>query len=609
MIKPDITFALVKTFYRYGKNQYMSFLPLLVDCTQLLPGNYISINDLQLKYKDLYGLTLPQSVIKKILLVGKNEGYFIFEGELIRKTDKISASSIRKEQEKYLLEHDYIIDNFIKYYREIKQNDITYEIAEKAMFDFMDENVYKLIKNSIEKKEESISITGNENKIAFGRFIRDAIEKLDTTTTAYVSDIAKGVMIQNAVYLPNDDSIERKFSDTWLIFDTPIILSLLGYAGKEKQLPILELLDMARSSGAKIAVYDFTISEVASVLKDCADRIKNNSSDHHGKSIEYFIEQNYSYEEILVFIGKLDKDLQKYNIAILKKLNDPQNIFMDELKLEKCIDNKLQYRHKSSKLKDIDALATTYNLRHGENNIYLENSKAIFITSNFPLVMAAKDYFYDNRQHIDIAMTEFYITNILWLKKPTKYPDLPMKRVIADIYSALQPNDVIWSSFITETEAMEERGEITYEDVITLKSSSHASDLIFDASQGGINLLSPSSIKEILDEINKNREKEILDKQDKRIKDKSRKIAILISNIFSWFILIIVAIMLIIQAIDPIKSKILSNFLSFYFIGTLILFIINILNVLTGTTINIIKKALIEFIESKIFKLLKWFMK
>ena len=32
MIKPDITFALVQTFHRHGKNHFSSFLPLIADC-------------------------------------------------------------------------------------------------------------------------------------------------------------------------------------------------------------------------------------------------------------------------------------------------------------------------------------------------------------------------------------------------------------------------------------------------------------------------------------------------------------------------------------------------------------------------------------------------
>lgn len=604
MIKPDITFALVKTFYRNGKNQYMAFLPIIIDCTLLLDGDFVAISELQKKYVELYGLKLPISVIRKVLLMGKDEGYFEFDGPLIKKTKK-QFESIRPEQEKYLKEHEYIIENFIKFYLETKGEKITVEIAEKAMLEFMEENVYKLIKNSIEKKNDIIPVTGDGKKIAFGRYMRSAIESGDTTTIQYISDIAKGVMIQNAIYLPNTDRIEKNFVNTLLILDTPVVLSFLGYAGIERQQPMIELIEMARESKAKIGIFDFTVSEVAAVLEDCANRIKNKSSDHHGKSIEYFIEQHFSYEEIIIFVGRLEKDLEKNGIAIIKKSNYSSDIYMDELKMEKCIDEVLQYRHRSSKLKDIDSLATTYNLRKGENSLYIENCMAIFITSNYKLIVAAKNYFKDNKQHVDIAMTDFYITNILWLKKPTKYPDLPMKRVIADIYSSLQPSDSIWASFIAETEAMRERGEITYDDVITLKTSSHSSDLLVDAEIEGINSISPSTIREILDEINSRHEKEIIKRQDDVIFENAHKRAKRIGRGISIVFLSLVLITLIIQAIDPIKNEMPEKLLSLYFIGNSILLFLSALNLYLGTTIKGLEPVLVKNIEKAIYKYIK----
>jgi hypothetical protein len=293
MIKPDVTFALITTFYKYGKTLYVSFLPLIIDCAQKIVNEYIAINDLQRKCKEIYGIDLPQNIIKRILIVGKGEGYFSIEKEIIKKNKKSDEINVSETQKKYMQEHECIVTNFITFIKSYKKIEITKDQAESAMYEFMEENVYKLIKNIIVRDTTEIKTIGHELKISFGQYLKNIIESGNETSLLYISDIAKGLMIQNAIYLPNNDSLERKFNDTFLILDTPIMLSLLGYAGKELETPIKEFVKIAISSNAKLGVFDFTISEIASILQDCSDRIKNKSNNVHGRTFEYFIEKNF----------------------------------------------------------------------------------------------------------------------------------------------------------------------------------------------------------------------------------------------------------------------------------------------------------------------------
>jgi hypothetical protein len=605
MIKPDVTFALITAFYKYGKTLYASFLPLIIDCVQKTANEYIAIDDLQKKCKEIYGIDFPQNVIKRILIVGKGEGYFSIEKEIIKKNEKIDKISVSETQKKILEEHEYIINNFITFIRSSKEIEITKDQAESAMYEFMEENVYKLIKDIIVRDAIETKTSGHELKISFGQYLKHIIESGNEASLLYISDIAKGLMIQNAIYLPNNDTLERKFNDTFLVLDTPIILSLLGYAGKELGKPIKEFIEIAIANNAKLGVFDFTISEVASILQDCGDRIKNKSNNTHGRTLEYFIEKNFSYEQIVIFKDRLLVDIRKHNIEILTKPEYFEDYYMDEIKLEKCIDKHVKYRHEGAKRKDIDALATTFNLRKGKNNIYLEESKAIFITTNYGLVKSAKEYFYKDRQHIDIAMTDFYITNVLWIKKPIKYPDLPLKRIIADIFSSLQPSDAIWNAFITEVDSMEENGDLTYSDVIALRTSYNLSDKLFEAEENGITSFSPSTIKEILGKIDRDKEEYFKQKNLKKINEKSDKIADFIAKFLSIVLFIFLLIYNIVQLFEPIKYKLMEEIFSFYNMLSFVMLTLSLFNLLCGITINGFKKLIKKYIKKFIFYLFK----
>jgi len=600
MIKPDITFALVQTFHRHGKNHFSSFLPLIADCALQLDEEYILIEAIKNKCKDIYGLEIPSSVLKKILLIGKSHDIFIFDNGLIKKGRKLSEINIREPQNKYMKEHDSLISYFIEYMKNKKEIKITKDSAEKAMYTFMDENVYNLIKIGIRKASEKVTISGNEIKVSFGRFIRDAIENNNSKIIEYISDIAKGVMIYNAIYLPNLEKLEKKFSETTLILDTPLILSLLGYAGEERKIPILELVEMAHSNGAGIGVFDFTLSEVGSILDACAERLRNSHKIIYGKTIEYFIEQKFTYEEVIIFKGNLEKNLRKLQITVLEKPEYNPAYCLDEIELERCIDKNLRYKFESSKRKDIDAISATYRLRKGKPKLYLENATAIFITSNYGLVKAAQSLSNIDHNMVDLVMTEFYITNILWLKKPTKFPNLPKKRAIADIVSALQPSDILWNDFITIVEDMHSRAEITYEDVLILRTSSQTADLLIDSTNEGIDILAPASVKEILDTINHNKEAEFKKKQNDKLMKKAMKIGKNISNIISAMLVCIVLIFsfkdIIYPCINHNKIKII------YIFSYSIFLLLSILNLAIGISINIIKKSITNILSRLIFK-------
>jgi hypothetical protein len=508
-------------------------------------------------------------------------------------------------------EHDQIVRGFVDWVQREKRLDLETGVAEKAMYEFMEANIYRIIKSQLLKTALDPEISGGDLQLLFGRYIKSCVASSDQVVLSYLSDISKGLMISSVLYLPNVETIERRFVDTFLVLDSPILLAALGYVGEDIKAPILELLNLATSNGAKLACLEFTLSETVSVLDACAQRVRSGARITYGKTVEYFIEQKLNYDEIMVLKNRLPSDVKKLGIEIREKPEYTPAYMIDEAKLEDIVKQRVSYRYESSRRRDVDAVSAVFRMRKGRNDGFLEESKGIFVTTNYALVMAAKEYFNTSYGHLgtDIAMTDFFLTNILWLKKPTKYPELPLKRAIADVISATQPSDKLWYDFMSEAENLEKMGTITYDDVVVLRSSSEVPDLLMDSTHGGMSALSPSTIKDILGQIQHDREKEFDRKQDERLLAKAKIGAKLVAN----FVYVVVAMLLVLGTALSLSDLLRSRFGSWAgIVVTCLLFILavfSILHLLIGTTVNGLKKLLLKILQRRIYDLLRKLLK
>jgi hypothetical protein len=111
----------------------------------------------------------------------------------------------------------------------------------------------------------------------------------------YLETIVKGSFLVNAVYLPDPSKVLKKFNQTHFYFDTSFIIFLLGYAGKPRQEPCLELLKLLIQHGAHLCCFKHTVEEVKGILQLCANRyLSNNYRNLYGFAIdtcEYFLQE------------------------------------------------------------------------------------------------------------------------------------------------------------------------------------------------------------------------------------------------------------------------------------------------------------------------------
>jgi hypothetical protein len=89
------------------------------------------------------------------------------------------------------------------------------------------------------------------------------------------------------------------------------------------------------------------------------------------------------------------------------------------------------------------------------------------------LARAASEFFHDDglESGAPACVTADVLTNRLWLKRPTKSPDLPWRRFAADAYAATLPDEALWTRFVEEVEKLRTAGRIKPDEYYILRSS------------------------------------------------------------------------------------------------------------------------------------------
>ena len=131
---------------------------------------------------------------------------------------------------------------------------------------------------------------------------------------------------------------------------------------------------------------------------------------------------------------------------------------------------------------------------------FIEDCRALFITTNKAVARASRSFFQSQTHDsfIPPCITDYSLTNLLWLKMPLKMPDLPMKRIIADCYAALQPDEKLIRAYLSKIDKLEQEREIAEEEVFMLRYSLEARQALMELTSGDEDVLTNVSLQELL---------------------------------------------------------------------------------------------------------------
>lgn len=496
-----LSLALLKANWDLQQKDYLdNFVPLVAECIRLAEHDAVVANDLQAQLRTRFGINLPQNVLNTLLRRVAKRGYLRLEHNIYyRDAASLSNLNFQSRQSQVIRMYEELTRSFQLYCSEVLDTSLSFTDAEAFIDKYLQDSLLILLASTSERdllhSAPPEPTSQHYNVVSFINYLQES----HRTELTYFETIVQGNMLGNAIFLPDPLNAQRKFRRTDVYFDTALIIFALGHAGDPRREPARELLELLYETDANLLCFRHTVDEIRGILHACADRIRQgNIRDAWGPSIEYFIECGFKPSDIELFIAQLEQDISALRIKIREKPEYTSRYVIDEAKLGASLNGAIGYRNPIALSRDVDSISGIMRLRRMRARHLLEDSNAIFVTRNSRLVRVAKEFCYgDEEAVIGPCMTDWSLTNVLWLKRPLAAPELPRKRIIADVYAAIQPTPQLMQRYFDEIKKLHERGRISLDDYYALRYSLENKKALMDVTHGDEEALTEASIEEI----------------------------------------------------------------------------------------------------------------
>jgi hypothetical protein len=506
--------AILKVNLDQRKQDYLqSFVPLVAECIRLSKPvsdhGVISVPVLREEIQKRFGISLPDKIIELLLKRVNRSGYIIRQSKVYKPDwNKLEELDFSKTQGNVIEKYEAIIRDLMLFCRERHDINWSNEEVEAAFQQYMDYMQVDVLNAAFQHTIVPPIPENNRESLYLVASYVDYLQKTASSHFGFLETIVQGNMLANAVFLP-DQQVERKFRRTTVYLDTKILVYVLGYSGEQRKQPVIELVNALHSLGAQVSCFRHTFNEIEGILYACADRI-GRPQNVYGPLVEtlnHFRGLGFSASDIFLLLGKIEKDLQNLRIRIEDKPpygSESYPYLIDESKLEAYLREEIAYREESSALLcDVASISAIGRLRGGYETRYIEECKAVFVTSNALLAKATHDFLTQDSSNglAPYCVTDTFLTTFLWLKNPRRVPDLPRKRIIADCYAAMQPSDRLWQLYLAEIEKLRIRGQLAESDYNLLIFSTTIWPILMDVTHGQEEAFTHGTIPEILEHL------------------------------------------------------------------------------------------------------------
>lgn len=624
------------------------FLPFIAVTASEIEKATITDTDIQNKLFESFGFRPPQSAIKVLMSRAKKRGLFKRENyAFIPVHEKITEWKNGYEHKKDDLEISLksLKQEFVEFTKSKFDKVISSDEAEKLILGFIEENVSSVISDrAFNKAELSGNIKNTDHIIA--SFI-SLMHRTQPLMLEHFSRCVKGMLLANYLFYADKADSKKKYDGISIFLDSPLVIGLLGYSGKQKQQALQEFLDLLKSLSIGVNIFERTQYEIEGLLSAWRnDLAKNSYKRFNTKTLEWLKSQHYDAERLETELKLLSSSIEKLGIKISQGFQSKEKFQCDEPALEQAISK--NFKKDKDLEHDTICISRVHNLREGKVIKGLSQKFSIFVTPNTGLVRVANQYFENEigKDSIPVVASEQWITAMFWLKKPDIFGSLPMDQLVATAYSLLYTDDRFWNAFIRRLETIEKRGGITEEQFVQVRWDSDLLRLVHDVSVDVGEDFSEEDIFDIVEKIkSKNEaqakqqiealkaqsaeeieqarssasreiaalkaEKGASDTQLAKIDGKIRKSIDVFSNIVAWSFSIFLLSVLVFIGLSAIPNEYLPKLLStdapkgkLYLCGAILTLVFGLLSNAVGIDIAFFHKRIKVFLSKKLSNLM-----
>ncbi len=496
--------AILKVNYeRHGKDYIHNFVPFVVECLRDSADDVVALPALQKDLHTRFGLTLPLNPLRQILQRAASDGYLRKDSgvyyrnvEACEKTDFSATESQVEEIEKN------VVTAVQRFAREEHKLEWTEAESEEALLSFIGDSGLDVLYAEAEQTVLPQPTSSSGATYVVGTFVA-ACRKDNADLFDGIETIIKGALLANALYLPDHGKVAQRFRHTKVFLDTTFLIFAVGYAGEDRQAPCGELLELLKSYGAELSCFQETVEEARGILDACAAKMRRGElRDASGPTIEYFITRGLLSTDVDLMAARLPNKLALLGITVHDRPTYEREFVIDESGFEQHLKAKIGYFRRPKALQhDVDCIAAIARIREGRESFAVEDCRAVFVTTNAELARATRSFFQSEStpKAVALCISDYALGNLMWLKNPTKAPDLPRRRLIADAFAAMEPTEALWRAYLVEIARLESQGNVTPDDYLLLRHSVAAKAALMDLTKGDPAAFTQGRVTEILE--------------------------------------------------------------------------------------------------------------
>lgn len=498
------TMSLIKANSDVGKTHLDNFTPFALEVMRVSPGEVFSPRRVATEVSAMLGIKLPDRVAEALLKRLARHGQVHREANAFRLADGVAdrLPNLRLKQTTFMREQEALVTRLLEFAAETHGLALEREAAGASLYRQIESDTFDLLRVEVlGGVYQSRGGTADLGYVVSGFIARASRE--DQQSYVAILAAAKGMMLAAAISIPNLGAIEKRFSDTTLYLDAPILLQCSGLDGPEARDACMEILQLAKASGAALACFSHSVTEALSVILTNAELRRTGRSDlARANGVQaWAIRADLDHHDLYLHAAHLQEDLAELGVLSVDRPAHEEAIEVGEMELRKALDDAIHYRALDTLLCDVDSLVAVHNLRHGRTGaVSIETCGAVFITDNDSVARVGRSFFKSEGYAYGwpVATTMSDLATILFLKAPQVASALPERVLLAQAYAGLEPGPALWAKFIRVVESQRNKGDVSPEDIVLLCHAEESRRALMEVTLGRPDHMNEATVTEVL---------------------------------------------------------------------------------------------------------------
>ncbi|WP_148650523.1 hypothetical protein [Lysobacter capsici] len=407
-----------------------------------------------------FGLFVPVLVVERMFGRLQRSGVLLRQDGAWYVKTMVKDNDLERRRQDAAEDIASVVAEFKEHCLRLFEIDVTDEEAAIALVGFVRRFSVECLRSFTRSSALPRIISSAKEDVWVGSFISEA-HKLDSSLWKEIRTLFGSVLLTNAFICPEPDMVTTKFRTVYFFLDTSLIISLLGLHGETDARKVTELLKLIKRLEGSVFVFEHTLDETRAVLKYVETNF--NSSSSLNRVIRQLRDDGRGRSDVVLISATLEERLKVAGVRIRTTPNYDERYQIDEKELEGCLDDDIGHLNEKALLHDINSVRSIYVLRSGSRPRKIEDSKAVFVTSNFKFAKAADVYSrrFEFSRDVSPVVTDFALANICWLKSPAHADELLTLELLASAEAAFSPSSDEWQAVLKECERLRREGVIT----------------------------------------------------------------------------------------------------------------------------------------------------